>query len=101
MYVNDNNETYFHSFGVEHIPKEIIKLIGNKNIIINIYRIQEYNSIMCGYFYTRFIDFMWNVKCLLEYTNLFSPNGCEKNEKKFYCVVISIENLKNLKYHTF
>ena len=23
--VNDNNVTYFHSFGVEHIPKEIRK----------------------------------------------------------------------------
>ena len=23
LYVNDNNETYFDSFGVEHIPKEI------------------------------------------------------------------------------
>ena len=80
MYVNDNNVTYFDSFGVEHIPKEIIKIIGNKNIITSIYRIQAYNS-MCGYFYTRFIDFMWNVKCLLEYTNLFSPNGCEKNDK--------------------
>ena len=57
MYVNDNNVTYFDSFGVEHIPKEIIKIIGNKNIITSIYRIQAYNS-MCGYFYTRFIDFM-------------------------------------------
>ena len=31
---------YFDSFGVEHIPKEIRKSIGNKNIITNIYRIQ-------------------------------------------------------------
>ena len=40
LYVNAKNETYFDSFGVEHIPKEIIKFIGNKNIKINIYRIQ-------------------------------------------------------------
>ena len=45
MYVNGNNgrafyvAIYFDSFGVEHIPKEIKKTIGNKNII-NIYRIQ-------------------------------------------------------------
>ena len=25
LYVNDNNVTYFDSFGVEHIPKEIKK----------------------------------------------------------------------------
>ena len=35
--------TYFDSFGVEYIPKEIKKLIGNKNIITKIYRIQAYD----------------------------------------------------------
>ena len=48
LYVNDDNVTYFDSFGVEHIPKEIRKVIGNKNIITNIYRIQADDSIMCG-----------------------------------------------------
>ena len=54
LYVNDDNgiasfdATYFDSFGVEHIPKEIKKFIGNKNI--NIYRIQAFDSIICGYF---------------------------------------------------
>ena len=47
LYVNDNNATYFNSFGAEHILKEIKKFIGNKNIITNIYRIQAYDSIMC------------------------------------------------------
>ena len=50
FYVNDNNVTYFDSFGVEHILKEIRKFIGNKNIKTNIYRIQAYDSIMSGYF---------------------------------------------------
>ena len=48
LYVNGKNLTYFDSFGVEDIPKEIKKFIGNKNIITNIYRIQAYDSIMCG-----------------------------------------------------
>ena len=39
--------TYFDSFGVEYIPKEIEKFINNKNIITNINRIQAYDSIMC------------------------------------------------------
>ena len=39
LYVNDNNVTYFDSFEVEHIPKEILKLIGNKNITTDIYRV--------------------------------------------------------------
>ena len=41
VYGNAENLTYFDSFGVEYISKEIIKLIGNKNIITNIYRIQR------------------------------------------------------------
>ena len=31
LYVNAENVTYFDSFGVEHIPKELRKFIGNKN----------------------------------------------------------------------
>ena len=43
------NEKYFDSFAVEHIPKENRKFIGNKNITTKIYRIQSFDSIMCGY----------------------------------------------------
>ena len=66
LYVNDINETYFDSFGSEHIPEEIKKFIGNKNIITNIYGVQAYDSIMCGYFSVGFIDFMLKSKSLLE-----------------------------------
>ena len=72
--MNAENVIYFDSFGVKLIPKEIRKFTGNKNIITNIYRIQAYNSIMCGYFCIGFIDFMLEGKNLFEYTNLFSPN---------------------------
>ena len=48
FYVNGNNIIYFDSFGVDHIPKEIKKFIGNKNTT-NIYRIQAYDS-KPGYF---------------------------------------------------
>ena len=81
LYVNDNNVTYFDSFGVEHIPKEIRKFIGNENIITNIYRVQACDSIMCWYFCIGFIDFMLRSKDLLEYTNLLSLNDYEKNGK--------------------
>ena len=55
--MNAENVTYFDNFGVEHIPKEIRKFTGNKNIIANTYRIQAYDSTMCGYFCIEFIDF--------------------------------------------
>ena len=82
LYLNVNNVTYFDSFGVEHIPKEIKKFIGRKSIIASIYRIQAYNSIMCRYFCIGFIDFMskgTKGQSLLDYTNLFSPKKYEKN----------------------
>ena len=53
--MQNNNFTYFGSFGVEHIPKEIKAFIDNKNIITNIFRIQPYDSRMCGYFCIGFI----------------------------------------------
>ena len=81
MYLNNINVSFFESFGVEHIPKEIIKFIGKKYITANIYRVQAYDSIMCGYFCIGFIDFMLKGKSLLEYTNLFSPNDYEQNDK--------------------
>ena len=36
---------------------------------------------MCRYFCIGFINFMLNGKSLLEYTNIFSPNKYEKNDK--------------------
>ena len=36
LHVNGNNIALFLGFGVEHIPKEIKKFIGSKNILINI-----------------------------------------------------------------
>ena len=45
--MNDDNVTYFDSSGVEKISKEIKKLIGNKNVIINVYRIQTNDYIIC------------------------------------------------------
>ena len=84
LYVKNNVVTYFDSFGVEHIRKEIIKFINrpsqNKNIMTNIFRIQAYDSIMCGYFCIAFIDFMFKGKGLTEYRNLFSHNDFKKND---------------------
>ena len=50
-------------------------------MIAIIYRIQAYDLTMCGHFCTGFIDFMSKNKSLLDYTNLFSPNDFEKNDK--------------------
>ena len=71
LYLKNNEAIYFDSFGVEHVPKEIIGFIGHKNSKTNIFRIQADNSIMCGYFCIGFIDFMF----------FFSPYDFKKNDK--------------------
>ena len=78
--MNNNDVTYCDSFGVERIPEEIKIFINNKNIKTNIFRIQAYDSVMCGYFCIEFTDFMFKGKNLTEYTNLFSPSNFEKND---------------------
>ena len=96
LYVHNDDVTYFDSFGVEHIPKEIKAFINrplsfvlrpllhdasqNKNIKTNIFRIQAYDSIMYGYFSIGFIDFMLAGNTLTEFTNLFSLNNFKKND---------------------
>ena len=74
---------YFDSFGVEYVSKKIKKFIGHKTIIKNIYRIQSYDSGVCGHFSIGFIGFMLKGKSLLDYTDSFSPNDYEKNDKKY------------------
>ena len=80
LYINNNDVTYFDRFGVEHIPKEIKKFIDRSlSITTNIFRIQAYDSIMCGYFCIGFINFMLAGKTLTDFTNLFSPNDFKRN----------------------
>ena len=71
MYSLNNNVTYFDSFGVENIPKEIRKFIAN-------------NSVMCAYFCSGFIDFIDKYfiidKNLTDFIYLFSPNDFKKKK---------------------
>ena len=91
LFVEPKYTVYFGSFGIEHIPKEIKHAIGseqsssakarNKEIKANIFRLQAYDSIMCGYYCIEFINYMLKDKTLLDYTNLFSPNDFKKNDQ--------------------
>ena len=42
---------------------------------------QPNNSIMCGYFWIGFIDFMFAGEKLNDFTRFFSPNDFEKNDR--------------------
>ena len=78
LYALNDNVTYFDNFGAEHISKEFEKVINDKNIQANIYRMQAYDSVMCGYFRIEFIDFILKDKSLTDFTKLLSPNNFQK-----------------------
>ena len=75
---------YFDSFGIEIIFQEVLNKIRDKSITHNIFRIQDNESIMCGFYCIAFIEYMLAGKTLLDYTNLFSPNDYKKNDKIMY-----------------
>ena len=90
LYANGNTQTYFDSFGIEHITKILNKFIGNKSVITKIYRIQAYDSVICGYFCIGFIDCMLKGKKILtNFFYLFSPRNFKDNDK------IIIKYIKN------
>ena len=95
LFVKPKYTVYFDSFGVEHIPKEINKFIRNE-IKSNIFRIQAYDSIMCGYFCIEFINYMLKSKTLLDYTNLFSPNDFKKNDQIIKKKYLKMNNIIKL-----
>ena len=71
LYVQNDNVTYFDSFGAEHIPKEIKEFVKNKNTTTNIFRIQAFDSIICEYLCIGLIDFMFVKKLYLNIQILF------------------------------
>ena len=57
LFCNRNDIFYFNSIGVEHVPEEIKRFIGNKKAKANIFQVQAKDSVMYGYFCIGFIDF--------------------------------------------
>ena len=45
----NNNINYFDSFGLKPIPKEFKIFVDKSIVVTNIFRIQAYDSVMCGY----------------------------------------------------
>ena len=84
LFIDRNVTIYFDSFGIEYIPLEVLNKIKDKSITPNIFRIQDNESIMCGFYFIAFIEYMLARKTLLDYTNLFSPNDYKKNDKIIY-----------------
>ena len=84
LFIDRNTTVYFDSFGTEYIPLELLNKIRAKSVTLNIFRIQDNECIICGFYCNAFIEHMLAGKILLHYTNLFSPNSYKKNDKIIY-----------------
>ena len=47
---------YFDSFGIEYVSQEILNKIKDKSITHNIFRIQDNESIICGFYCIAFVE---------------------------------------------
>ena len=59
----------------------MLNKIRDKSITHSIFRIKGNDSIMCGFYFTAFIEYMFAGKTLLNHTNLFSPIDLERVTK--------------------
>ena len=71
-------------FGTEYTPQEVLSKIRDKSTTHKIFRIQDNETIICGFYCITFIGYMLVEKKLLDYTNLFPPNDYKKNDKIIY-----------------
>ena len=65
----------------KYIDRPLSSAWQNKTIKANTFRVQENNSIMCGYFCIGFTDFMLAGEKLTDFTRLFSLHDCMKNDR--------------------
>ena len=57
LFINKNKALYVDSFGLEYNPQEVLSKTKDKSIT-HIFRIQDDDSIMCGFFCITFIEYM-------------------------------------------
>ena len=84
LFIDRNTALYFDSFRTEYIPLEVLNKIRDKSITYNLFRIQDDESIICGFYCIAFVEYMLAGKNLLDYTYLLSPNDYKKNNKIIY-----------------
>ena len=62
LFIDRNTAIYFDSFGIEYIPQEVLNKIKDKSITHNIFRIQNNESVMCGFYCIAFIEYVLQEK---------------------------------------
>ena len=63
---------------------EVLKKSRINQLLNKLFRIKGNESIMCGFHYIAFIEYMLAGKTLLDYINLCSTSSNKKNDKIIY-----------------
>ena len=58
LFIDWNTAVYFHSFGIEYIPQEVLSKIKDNSFTYNIFRIHDNDYIMYGFSFIAFIEYM-------------------------------------------
>ena len=90
--IHENYVIYFDSFGEKCKNKWILTKFKNSCLIQSNKQIQDYSSIMCGYFSLSFLIEDSNGKTLEEYLNFFGSDLLDNYKK---CVSIITNHIKN------
>ena len=78
LFTDRNTAVYFDSFGIEYIPKELLNKEKDKSTAQNIFKAQDKDSIMCGFYCIAFIEYMLAWKILLHYTTFVFTEWLKK-----------------------
>ena len=57
LFIDQNTAVSFDSFGIGYVPQEVLNKIRAKSITHNIFRMQNNESIMCGFYCIAFIEY--------------------------------------------
>ena len=74
----------------------MLNKIKDKSITRNIFRIQNDDSIMCGFYCIAFIEYMLPGKFFFDYTNLFSPYDYKKMARQYISILTT--NIASLEF---
>ena len=65
LFIDRNAVVYSDFFGIEYVPQEVLSKIRDKSITHNIFKIQDDESLLCGFHCIAFIEYMLAGKTLL------------------------------------
>ena len=58
LFIDKNTAVYFDSFGIEYISQDKLDKISDKSITHSVFRIQDDESFMCGFYCIAFIEYV-------------------------------------------